>query len=94
VIKQNYHKNQQAPAANVVNFQKPATQTVAAVAGDVVAGQSSRYILKPVDTRGPMPVVLAAIARRLSESEQGGYRYVNQIPANSGEAVMVFERIK
>ena len=91
MIKQNYHKNQQAPAANVVNFQKPQQ---AAVAGDVVSGETSRYLLKPVDTRGPMPVVLAAIARRLSESEQGGYRYVNQIPANSGEAVMVFERIK
>jgi hypothetical protein len=92
MIKQ-IHKQEPKPA-NIVNFQKPAQLGDAAVPGDVTTGQESRYILKPVDTRGPLPVVMAGIARRLSESEREGYKYINQIAANSGEAVMVFERVK
>ena len=92
MIKQT-HRPETKPA-NVVNFQKPATQTVAAVAGDVISGHESRYILKPVTTNGPLAVIMFAIAERLSVAEKAGYRFVTTIPANSGEVVMVFERIK
>ena len=85
---------QAQPVKNVVNFQKPATQTVAAIAGDVLAGQTSRYILKAVTTCGPLAVVMFAVAERLSIAEKAGYRFVTTIPANSGEVVMIFERIK
>lgn len=90
MIKQ-IHKQEQKPA-NIVNFQKP--QQLGAVAGDVVSGQESRYILKPVTTCGPLTVVLFGIAERLSTAEKAGYRFIQTIPANSGEAVMVFEKIK
>jgi len=90
MIKQNYHKNQQ-PAANVVNFQKPQQ---AAVAGDVVAGETSRYILKPVTISGPLPVVLFSLAERLTVAEKAGYRYIDRIPASSTESIMIFEKVK
>ena len=80
--------------ANVVNFQKTATQTVAAVAGDVVSGTTSKYLLKPVTTCGPLAVTMFGIAERLSIAEKSGYRFVTTIPANSGEVVMIFEKVK
>ena len=92
MIKQT-HRPETKPA-NVVNFQKPATQTVAAVAGDVISGQESRYILKPVTTNGPLAVVMFAIAERLTVAEKAGYRYIDRIPASSTESIMIFEKVK
>ena len=90
MIKQT-HRSETKPT-NVVNFQKP--QQLGAVAGDVISGQESRYILKPVTTNGPLAVVMFAIAERLSVAEKAGYRYIDRIPASSTESVMIFERIK
>jgi hypothetical protein len=86
---------QKQPAENIVNFkQHSKIQSTAAIAGDVISGESSRYILKPVTICGPLEVVMFAIAERLSAAEKSGYKYIDRIPSSSTESIMIFERIK
>jgi hypothetical protein len=57
---------------------------------DVVIGEG-RYVLKTLQTSGTVDSVKTALAAKLSEAEKAGYRYVDRIPANQTESVLVFE---
>jgi hypothetical protein len=89
-------QRQNQPLNNVVNFQQqpPKVQPPAARPGDLATVTASNYILKPVNTNGPLEVVMFAIAERLACAEKAGYRYIDRIPANNTESIMIFEKIK
>ena len=58
--------------------------------GDIVMPE---YLLKDILTYGTADRIKLAIAEKLSEAAKEGYRYIDRIPANSTESIMVFIKI-
>jgi hypothetical protein len=74
---------------NIPNPPPIPEQKKVAAPGDV---QLSRYLLKEMQTFGSMEQIKLAISERLSAAEKAGYRYVDRIPANQTESIMIFEK--
>ena len=58
--------------------------------GGIIVGEG-RYILKTLQTAGPAARTEMALAALLGEAAKSGYRYIDRIPANQTENILIFE---
>lgn len=58
--------------------------------GDIIVAD---YILKEISTCGTMENFAITLAEKLSQAAKSGYKYVDRIPANSTESIMIFTKI-
>lgn len=71
---------------------KATTQQEVFEATDIIVADGE-YLLKPLQHCGTLDSVASSIAKRLAKARKGGYRYIDRIPANAQESVLIFEKI-
>lgn len=51
------------------------------------------YLLKPLSHCGTLDSVSSSIAKRLATARKLGYKYLDRIPANTQESVLIFTKL-
>jgi hypothetical protein len=84
--------NRQPQVTNITNIvQTSPEKKTNQKPGDVI---SDRYILKELSPCGSLEAFKLSIASKLNEAEKAGYRFVDRIPVNQTESILIFERVK